>query len=172
MTKAGLAAGIGLTVSLVNLYFILSTFEPTHRPYIGVSEAWIEPQGQSQLGLVWVLRLKNVGNVPGRVTVKHFRAHCGNGPNQRTVFDESDVKNRYYILPQATVLLSSGLAESPQDTTVHDIFEGRLPFKIELELSYENPGFVFGSHHDYRAILEVSTGARAPSLSVVDASGN
>jgi hypothetical protein len=104
--------------------------------------------------------------------VKHFRAYRGDEPNERTVLDEHDIKNRYYLLPQATVLLSSSLAESPQNTTVRDILEGRVAFKVDLALSYQNPGFVFAAHHNYRATLEVSTGARSTSLSVVDASGD
>ena len=170
-------AGVGIVVSLVlgvaNLIFSLSTFEPTHRPYIGISEAWIERAGQSLKDeLVWVVRIKNVGSIPATVRVTKIDYAIPLPANRFNVAGGSELENRYYILPNATVLLSEKYISNAGPASVEEILNSSVPFRVHLELSYENKGFLWLAKHTYSAELKVAGGVREPSLTFVTAEGD
>lgn len=166
---------VSLIISIGNFCYNLYTFEPTHRPFIGVTSALVTPEGDPRNGLTWTLVVKNVGAIPAILTLEEYRSVLNELKTPVPLPVLGVVTSTHsYVMPGETVNYVGAYRDAAGIIPVNQVLDGSVPLDIYLRISYHNPGLIGRKKHYYAAHFRFSRelGLMPPAFETIAAEGD
>jgi len=168
-----------LVISVISATYNVVTFYVAHRPYVGVMEEEITPEGTpiQEIKLRFILR--NVGAIPAwtRFETSELDIFDIKSPSGRTVTIKPNSNSTKSPLVMPGVPIEQDFNLTAEDLSKYKIELGdilapdRLKVTFKVRVTYSAPGVVFRNHYWYLAEMQYNP-AVATKFSFVNADGN
>lgn len=145
---------LALGLSLVGLLYTARTYAVLHRPYIGIVDMPFQLVENPPRGMIWKVVLKNVGSIPGFLTIEENSASLTTPagvtglPALGGLTDAGTM-----VMPGQTTELPGAYTEVGNQIPFNDILTGTATLKLTVRLSYKFPGWLWRRSAFYRAVV-------------------
>jgi hypothetical protein len=162
-----------LLVSAIGLVYTARTYAVSHRPYIGIVEIPFQLVEGPPRGITWHVVIKNVGNLPGFLTVDEYSVTLTSSAGFSSLPVHGVGRVRTLLMPGATTHLLGQYMEGGGPVLMNDILGGSATMNVTVKLSYDFPSWLWSDQRYYvSSIRFLVVKGFAPFFSIISAEAN
>lgn len=149
---------LALVVSVVGLAYTARNYAVTQRPHIGITDMPFQLVESPPRAVIWKLVVKNVGALPGFLTVRENVARLTTPSTTSTLGSLGGIGQAgAMVMPGQTVDLVGQYSEVGGAVPMADILSGTATLSISVKLSYTFPSWLWAGVRTYDAEIRFHT---------------
>lgn len=149
---------LALVVSVVSLAYTARNYAVTQRPHIGITEMPFQLVESPPRAIVWKLVVKNVGVLPGFLTVRENAARLTTPSTTSTLGSLGGIGEAgTMVMPGQTVDLLGQYSEIGGAVPMADILSGNATLTVSVKLYYTFPSWLWAGVRTYDAEIRFHT---------------
>ena len=178
-TTAKWALGVAIVsglISLLQLWYVFKTYEPTHRAFLGVDVHSVSIDNLDNPHTIrWVLTIKNVGSVPAKITDINNQGTVTLGQRAETIpRRELPGRREAFLRPGLLFAMQGNYTDTdPSWVPVAKLLDGSAKLELLCQFTYENPGLFRSTTHHLSTLLRFDPYyPKEPTFAVVEESAD